>query len=412
MANHADLLQRRLSPGVVRLLDAASGVAESRDVQVYLVGGMVRDLLLGLEPVEPDLTVTESGVDFAEALAGEVAGEVVYRSQFHTAKVLVDETIVDVAMARTERYESPGALPEVEPAHIEDDLPRRDFSINAMAVSLNRESWGELLDPLGGEADVVNRTLRVLHDASFIDDPTRILRAVRYAGRLGFELGPETRRLLTRDLAHLSHVSGDRLRHELAFILGETNAVEALLDADRLGVLSAVDPALKADPEVLGRVDWRPAREPDLRLLGLLLFEVSDGEPAAAIERLRLDAESTKVVRDVGAVKSVLAELARPSLRPSEVYHLLEGRAPQAIEACAVAADDPPVESRLRSYLDELRHVEPALNGNDLLGLGVPQGPVVGELLRKLLDARLDGLIASEEEERALVVRSLESAGN
>ena len=409
MANHADLLQRRLSSAVARLLDVASGVAESRRVQVYLVGGMVRDLRLGLEPTEPDLTVTESGVDFAEALAREVGGKVVFRSRFGTAKVRVDDTLVDVAMARTERYEYPGTLPEVEPATIEEDLPRRDFSINAIAVSLGGDTWGEVLDPLGGRADVDSKTVRVLHDASFVDDATRILRAVRYAVRLGFELEPETRRLLARDLGRLGGVSGDRLRHELAFMLGEPDAVEALSEAGRLGVLSAMHPVLKADPRVLSKVDWRPAREPDLRLLGLLLFEAGDGERAAVIERLSMDAKWAGVVRGVSGVKAALAALARPSLRLSEVYHLLDRRVPEAIEACAVASDDADVEGRLWSYLSDLRHVEPALDGNDLLGLGVPQGPVVGELLNKLLDARLDGLIATEEEERALVVRSLDS---
>ena len=188
MPNVAGPLRAHLRPSHSRLLERASAVAAGLRVELYLAGGAVRDALLAVTPDNLDIVVVRPRADFAERLAREVGGEVTLRSQFGTYKLLVACDEIDVATARREEYPRPGALPIVEASSIEEDLGRRDFSINSMAVSLNRDSWGELLDLHGGEDDLGRGFVRVLHGDSFVDDATRILRAVRYAVRLGFRL--------------------------------------------------------------------------------------------------------------------------------------------------------------------------------------------------------------------------------
>ena len=182
-------IERYLAPAQLDLLRRASDSASQHGVALYLVGGSVRDMLLGVRPADLDLVAEAATTEFASQLAMDVGGEVVARSQFQTSKLVVGDMQIDVAMARTETYARPGALPAVSPGSIQEDLKRRDFSANAIAVSLDAGDWGRLLDPLGGARDLELRQIRVLHAGSFVDDATRILRAVRYATRLGFPVG-------------------------------------------------------------------------------------------------------------------------------------------------------------------------------------------------------------------------------
>ncbi len=410
MSNVARQIEGHLDSEQLQVLRLASKTAADQGAEIYLVGGTVRDILLGSRPVDLDLVVVGSTPDFPEVLAKQLGGEVVAQSQFGTNKLKVDGADVDLAAARKESYAHSGALPRVVPGSINDDLERRDFSINAMAVSLAEETWGELLDPFGGQADVQQGVVRVLHPRSFVDDPTRILRAVRYAYRLGFRIEEETERLLKRDLRTLDQVSGDRIRNELERFFHEGNVAEILEGAQELGVLSAIHPALRIEAALLRKLDGLATNgttENTMRLLAVLAFSIPAIDTTSLVGRLNMNGRWARIVRDVAAVRDSFEELKGENVRPSQVHRLLRDYDTASIEGCALATDDPLVEQRLELYLKELRQVKPLLDGNDLIALGVPEGPEVGRLLDAILTARLDGLLSTREEEENLVRRSL-----
>ncbi|MDO8751212.1 MAG: polya polymerase, partial [Dehalococcoidia bacterium] len=267
---------------------------------LYLVGGVVRDMLMGRAVKDVDLVVEGDAVRLASALAEALSGKVVARSQFGTAKLRLLGQDIDVVTARRETYRKPGALPTVYPGIIADDLARRDFTINAIALRLEPAPM-QLLDSTGGQSDIQQGLIRVLHAASFQDDATRILRAVRYEQRLGFRLGTGTERLLRRDLPMLDTISGDRLRRELDIIFREEQAGPTLLRAAELGVLTALyrhlpdAPALK---QRLQRLSADGLKEP-LHYLGVLAYSMKQEDIEGFIRRLNLPATWAKVVRDV-----------------------------------------------------------------------------------------------------------------
>ena len=409
MSNVAQQLERWLSTAQLRLLRRISAVAAEQRVDLYLVGGTVRDVLLGCRPADLDVAVVGTTDRFHETVAAELGGEVTSRSQFGTSRVRSGEIDLDLVAARSESYAHPGALPDVRPGTIDDDLARRDFSVNAMAVSLAEDTWADLLDQHGGLRDLRGGVIRVLHPGSFVDDATRVFRAVRYAVRLGFEIEPETRRLLRRDLGHVDGIGGDRVRHEFQRVLAETRWPDVLDLAQALGVLGAVHPALEMETGLLDRLRAVESRVTDLVALAVLVFSVPTGQMGAVIERLNMDGRWARVARDVASVKGVSGRLRKKRIRRGELFTLLRGLAPAAIQGCVLATDQPLEGKRLELYLDELRHVRPVLDGNDLIALGVPQGPRVGELLEALLTARLEGLVSNREDEENYVRSSMRS---
>ena len=406
MSSIADQLERRLAAPRLNLLRRAAAVAAQRGARLYLVGGAVRDVLLGGSPTDLDVVAVGDYAGLPGALASGLGGRVTARSQFDTAKLAVDDLTLDLARARTESYARPGALPDVSPGTMRQDLTRRDFSVNAMAVSLTEGDWGGLLDPHGGAADLRARLIRVLHAGSFVDDATRILRAVRYAGRLGFEIESATRGLLERDLRRLDTISGDRLRRELALLLAEDEWPACLRRARDAGVLGAVHPALALERAPLDVLDAHTTVPEAVRLSATLSLAPPE-QIGAAAARLDMTGEWAAVATSVADLAGTLDRLDAPRLRRSRVYALLRRVEPAAIAGVALTCRRPRAAERLRLYLDELRHVRPLLDGNDLLAMGAPQGPRVGELLNALLDARLDGLVSTREEEEAYVRRSL-----
>ena len=411
MSNLAPILDQRLVPAQAHLLRLAANASAQHGAELYLVGGTVRDMLLGQSPVDLDLSAVGGTPEFVATLAHELNGEVVAHSQFGTSKLKAGDTTIDLAMARSESYEHPGALPTVAPGSIHEDLARRDFTINAMAISLGVEGWGELVDPFDGQRDIRLALVRALRPDSFIDDSTRILRALRYAQRLEFRLEPATERLIRRDLRYLDSIKGDRVRHELQRIFLEDNAASMLRMAQELGVLSAIYPGLGVDERVLAELSQASIEseaDREILLLVLLTYSLPTSELPGLVSRLNMDSSWTRVVRDTGAVKSNFDSLRTPDLTPSRIHALLRGAGVEAVRGCALAAEDDLVAQRLELYLSELRHVNTMLKGDDLIALGVPQGPMVGRLLDGLLAARLDGELVSREDEEDYVARRLE----
>jgi tRNA nucleotidyltransferase (CCA-adding enzyme) len=334
---------------------------------LYLVGGAVRDLLLGRGRTDIDLVV----VGDAAALASRLGAEVVAHERFGTAKVELDGHQVDIATARSERYPRPGALPVVEPAaRIEDDLGRRDFTINAMAIPVHGEPF--LVDPHGGQADLASGQLRVLHRASFVDDPTRAIRAARYAARFDFALQPETAELLHK--AELSTVSADRRDAELLRLAGEAKVVQAFALLDDWGLVELRPGGSKLvarTAELLDSSPWRDLVPHDRALLAAALG------PAGGEE-----------------------DLARTKpKRPSEGVELASRCAPtELVLARALGAE------WLDRYLEEWRDIALEIDGRDLLDAGLPQGPALGRGLREALQRKLDGEIAGRDEELAVAL--------
>ena len=351
-----------------RALNALEGVGELRaklgEHQAWLVGGAVRDLLLGGTRADIDL-VTDGD---AAAVAALLGAESKAHERFGTASVDVSGIRVDIAAARRETYPHPGALPEVEPASLADDLARRDFTVNAMALPLSGKA--ELIDPHGGRADLETGILRVLHPGSFADDPTRALRAARYAARLGVGLEPETATLLQS--ADLGTVSADRVKAELERLLAEESGPEALELLAGWG-LAGIDE---------GAADRaRAARE-----------RLADPAWAELVDSAQAMSEAARPGE--GARRAVAALARKTPERPSEGIGLVAGIRPVDLLMARIAGAE-----WLDEWVREWRDVSLEIDGDDLMEAGVAQGPAVGRGLDAALAARLDGEITSRDEE-------------
>jgi tRNA nucleotidyltransferase (CCA-adding enzyme) len=334
---------------------------------------------------------------------------VTIHTRFGTAKFKRGDITIDVVTARSETYARPGALPTVKPGTIRDDLYRRDFTINAMAIELMPASFGQLLDYFDGMKDLQRGSVRILHDGSFIDDSTRILRAIRYEQRLGFKLEGDTERLLKRNVSYLDTISGDRIRHELELICKEANAERMLERAQALGVLRQIHPALKFDgatAERLRRACQKGKPEADL-YLSIMAYPLDNEAIEGLVQRLNITGELKRAIKQLPRLKFKLPALASPDIAPSAAYRLLQKYNSKAIATCALAADEPAIRLHLERYLDELRYVKTHLDGDALQSLGVAPGPRLGKTLEALREAKLDGTVNTREEEASLVHRLL-----
>ena len=407
-------MEKALPSDVVVLLRTAGHLAEGDKLGaaegVYLVGGPVRDLLLGVESEDIDITVIGDGEAFGQALAKELGGTVAARSQFGTVVLRVGDPLVDVATARRESYSSPGALPDVEPDGLEADLARRDFTINSMAVDITPSGWGELIDSHGGQRDLTMRRIRVLHEKSFVDDPTRILRALRYERRLGFGIDPTTLSYMERDAQYLDYVTGTRIFAELSKILAEDGRAETLRTAEERGILAAIHPAFRISARALqamGESEKAGEERDALFYVALIAASLVESEAEAVIDRLEPPSEWASVLRAGPQLRPVVAVLERPDLRLSEIYDVLKPFPAPTLSAQLALSPPTLQRERLEQYMTELRFVKPECGGDDLMAAGVPQGPLVGQLLDELLNARLDRTTRSKEDELELVRRRL-----
>jgi tRNA nucleotidyltransferase (CCA-adding enzyme) len=415
----AHLLEKRLPPSLSSRIETIADVSRESRIPVYLVGGFVRDLLLERENRDLDLVAEGDGLEFAARLAEAVSGRARIHQAFLTAVVVDREGFhFDVATARSEFYRAPAALPEVQTSALRQDLFRRDFTINTLAIRLGPESKPELIDYFGGRRDLKERTLRVLHSLSFIDDPTRILRAVRLELRLGFRISPETLHLAEVALSEgvFDHLSGSRLREELALLLDDPalalRGVERLAE---LGVLRALDPRLELDEAVRARLrearaahDWyrlEGIADPAVEAWRLLLMALAAGfEPEDLVrlaDRFMLAGEDRLLLTGFPA-RLATARSALHGRQPVPPHRIAEALEPLSGEELLLlmAEGDEMVRAWVRRYLTELRHLRLGIRGSDLLAAGVPPGPRIGEALRATRQARLDGRIAEADELR------------
>lgn len=442
-ANLDSQIELALSPELLALLRQAGKLADDRGDSLYIVGGFVRDLLLTMQPndhqakISPrfgfdlDLVVEGDAIALAQRLCQQHGGRVYSHGRFGTAKWLLAEPVpfanlgdksgelasLDFVTARTEFYRHPSALPEVEQSSIRQDLHRRDFTINTLALRLTPDSFGDLLDFYGGQSDLEARLIRVLHSLSFVEDPTRMLRAARLLARLDFHLETRTAELLADALDLLPRVSGERITNELELTFREREPAKALQQLDLLGILEMIHPGLVVDDWLLGRLDalqhglsatpWANIEPAPVHYLGLLIFWLAGDEQAALVERLNLPTQQRAILKQVYQIRRNMPTIAGLE-QASVLYNLLAPASDDARLIVWLALHDEPASAQIIRFQAELRDVAPLIDGHYLKReLQLPPGPIYGRLLNRLREARLDGLVGTLEEERALVEQLL-----
>src|SRR5438067_7544391 len=393
----------RLAP----VFEAVSALSEAYD-GVYLVGGTVRDILLGEPSFDVDIAVEGDAIALAQALADALGGRVRAHEKFGTAVVVYgDGERVDVVTARTEFYDAPAALPAVEHASIREDLFRRDFTINAMALSLKGDDYGRLVDPFSGRADLEQKRIRVLHNLSFIDDPTRIFRAIRYENRYGFRMDEHTVRLArgTIEIGLVGDLSSARLRDELVALLEEGEVEHSILRLAELGADKAIHPHLAADDDavkLLARLRALAQQyeldAPSWRLgLAALARKLPPDEVYGWLQRLKVRRRDAEAIAAAVTVGPRLVERLQAGAEPAEVVALADPYAPDAPLVALALADLPP----LHEYFERLRGVRLEVSGADLAELGLAESPRVGEVLAELRRRKLNGELDGRESELA-----------
>ena len=413
--NLSRLLKQSLDSSHLELLRTVSAAASSQGIDIYVVGGFVRDLLLESVSVDYDLVVEGDAIKLGRMLTKNNGGSLTVHRRFGTAKwylsaKLKSETGVsdlDLVSARTESYERPTALPEVKHGTINLDLHRRDFSVNTLAISLQSHDFGDLLDPWGGLKDIEEKCLRVLHSQSFVDDPTRVLRAVRLEQRLGFRLEDHTAELMDSALPLVDRVSGDRIWHEIEKTFGEESPETILARLDEIGVTGVLHSALSDQVDSWLVERFKDARERISRetlpviYFALWLYRMRWKDIKAVSRRLKVTSVIMRVLQQTERVRGeihVLKELSKPS----EVARVLDGISKVTLLVIGLAEDES-VSENIRRYDDKYRHVKPTFSGLELQERGVSHGPRIGAILRRVRSAWLDGDISDTAEEEELV---------
>ena len=412
----SSLVEHALGSELLSFINDISIKTDENDADLYIVGGFVRDLLLGRPSVDFDLVIDGDAIRLSNELVSEFVGEVTIHRRFGTAKWYLSEELVsatglnslDLVSSRSESYDKPAQLPDVKPDSIKWDLQRRDFTVNTLAVNLSPGKFGELVDCWGGLEDLKTNLLQVLHSRSFIDDPTRMLRAVRLEQRLDFNITDDTVQLMVASLPLLDDVSGDRVRHEIEKILHEECPEAVLVRLQEIGVAGAIHSSMAYIVGEWLETKFALAREYSLLAdivpvyFGLWLYSLSIDESLSVCNRLQVSTKAEESLRQIGRVKSILSELDA-SANPSDVVRNLDDLSDIALDVLVVAVDSQDVRKNIEKFRNELRFIQPVTNGNDLLELGLMPGPDLGRILLRLKMAWLDGEISSKEEERVLV---------
>ncbi len=410
--SYADQLRAALDPNDWQILRAITPVAERLDMSLYMVGGPVRDCLLLRHVSDLDLATEGDALQLAQAAAYELGGAWKKFDRFGTAKLELPGrlTPIDLATTRTETYAHPGALPNVTRGSIQTDLIRRDFTINALAIRLDGEQHGALIDLHGGERDLRAGLLRVLHPASFRDDPTRLFRGARFEQRMGFALAADTSSLIPAALPVIDQLSGDRIRHELEIIFDEDQPLLPLARLQDWGVLQQIDPELKLDGWVRERFEQHSAPFTHLECWAWLAGRLSAASLTRFSQRVNLSRDDAI---DLAQIKALWGaqETVGSMTRRSQVYQHLSAYHDRAVQTALTVLDQEGACANLELYLTDLRAVKLAVDGTRLQQLGLPPGPRLGQLLIELREAVLDGAIATPVEQEDFARRFIARQG-
>jgi tRNA nucleotidyltransferase (CCA-adding enzyme) len=415
--NIRGLIEERVPAEVYEALRTVGEVADDAGFPVYLVGGIVRDLFLRVANLDVDIVVEGDGIFFAGMLVKLTGGRMKTHQKFGTAVVVLPSGLkLDIATSRLEYYESPAALPTIELSSIKKDLYRRDFTINTLAVRLNRKRYGDLIDFFGGLRDIKEKTIRALHSLSFVEDPTRVLRAIRFEQRFDFHLSKHTHNLIKTavNMKLFNRLTGERLYAELVLMFSEADPLKILRRMKDFDLLKFIHPGLKGPVETerlfagIGEtLTWFRLLYLDLKIekwylyfLGLL-DRIKDTAVEETLERLSVPARLRERMRQARVrYRDVLYVFNKePGLPPSRVYDLLAPLETEAVLLMMAKAKQETAKKYISLYLTHLRSVKVMLTGDDLKVLGILPGPRYREILKELLDAKLDGLVRNRGEE-------------
>jgi tRNA nucleotidyltransferase (CCA-adding enzyme) len=410
-------LKERFPSEVYNILKLSGEVAEGLGFNAYLVGGSVRDLLRGEENLDIDIVIEGDGISFAKVFGEKLKARVRTHQKFGTAQIITDRLKLDVATARLEYYELPAALPKVETSSIKKDLYRRDFTINTLAIKLNPRDLGLLIDFFGGQRDLREKTIRVLHNLSFVEDPTRAFRAIRFSERFGFKIGKHTENLIksTVEMKLFDRLSGSRLYEELLLSFNETDPVGTLKRLSDFGLLKVIHPNLVFNEELEATLksmrdtlSWfnllflEEKTDSGILYLMALLSGLRDEDAKAAMERLSPSPKvSNMIIKGMSQARDILKRL--PLDDPVEIYNLLNKFKLETVLFSMAVSKDRQKQKVISHYLTGLRKIKTILKGDDLKRIGIQPGPVYSKILKDLLEERLRGHLKSREDEERFV---------
>ena len=409
----ADLVHSgRLQEDSADVLCAVSSVAASTSTEVYLVGGMVREMVSehGQVTSLPDLTVIGEAADFAESLSVDVPKSVlVSTSQHHTVKLRIGGFVVDIASARADTYEPPGSLPRIALVNdIASDLARRDFSVNAMAMPLRPTGIGPLIDPFNGMSDAQNGILRVIRRESFREDPLRMMRGIRLAARYSYRFEKTTEALIAEGLDHLRRMtkrSPQRVFNEFRLWFERHEDLGTLLElASEHGILKSLDINASFPAGVFRRIS---SNEPAVNRFAAFAYLLDEDSASSLANRLMMPSDWGETANDAATVRAVAEKCRSRQITDIELYRSLINVEENVVRIAMLVENDGLVADRLSDFQTRLRHIRPELDGEDLIDLGVEQGPTIGRLLGELLALRIEGVISTADEEHRHVIDQL-----
>ena len=422
MKDVSSLIKTRLTADHIAFLNSVAEVAAHNQVSVYVVGGFVRDLLLNIKNVDIDLVVAGDGIVFAEKLAEKFDGRTSRYKKFGTATLILQgRPNIDVATARTESYSCPAALPDVEPSTIKQDLARRDFTVNSMAVKLSERGTFFLIDLFGGEIDLKNGLIRVLHDRSFVDDPCRLFRAIRFEQRFEFCMKGQTKQLMRNAIESnlIDQLSGDRLMNEIKILLSEADPVRCVDRMRELSLLQTIAPEIFDDDihwTIMKKVDsalaWADmismTKKPEAWFVYFhTLFMVTDDEAFKGM-MMRLNFPSNiygRMCSDRECFVEAMHDLSEErELKPSEIYNIFSKQSSEAVILLLAACSNKRMKEYVELYFKKYcASAKIELNGDDLIGMGMEPGASFNDVFKALRDARINGQVTSRDEEIVLV---------
>jgi len=415
----------KLPKEIQDLLYLARDIASDNKMPAYLVGGFVRDLILGVNNMDLDIIVEGDAIRFAHIFSRTLKAKAVTHKKFGTATVTTTDNFkIDFARARKEYYPKPAHLPLVMPGTLRDDLSRRDFTINAMAISISGSDFGRLIDLFNGISDLTNKKIRVLHSLSFIDDPTRILRAIRFQKRYGFLIESNTLGLLKEavNLKMLHKVHPHRLRDELILILKERQAIKIIRAIDRLIGFSFISERLslkegtyrllKSAETEIERFKNMPDHHRHLDVwiiyLAVLIGSLPKDEIKSVSRRYALRKIDEKRILDYASInKKFIAKLSRRDIEASEIFSLLKPLSCEVIVLIKAKHKNALLDKHIRDFLMTYSNTHTYITGNDLRRLGLKPGPHYKKILNKILGAKLNGRVKTKEDELALAKKMM-----
>jgi tRNA nucleotidyltransferase (CCA-adding enzyme) len=403
-----------LSPATRTLLRAVAAESARRSWPLYLVGGFVRDLLIGRPNLDLDLVLEGDAIELGRALVKKLGGSLLPHRPFGTAVWTLPKKaglppFIDLISARRESYARPGALPEVQLSSIQDDLYRRDFSLNALALRLDGDGAGQLLDPWHGLPDLRAKRLRVLHSQSFSDDPTRILRGLRFAARMGFKIESSTLAQLKACAPLLELISGERIYKELELALLEPQRAAILQSMQRTGVLRAIHRGLRFDGRMAAALElaappasyWQLQPDPAELAFVLWLSQFTPAVASAVAQRLRFPSQLAAAAVSAARLRAEASKLG--NLPASKLVPHLEAEPLLAIYALYILQHSKAMKTKLEKFAKNWRHIQPTIDGNALAKRGLKPGPQYSRILAALRAAWLDGKVKNKAQERKLL---------